>query len=188
MILCIVAGLVLSMNTATMDGSRALYGIAKDGMTIRQLGTLNRYHVPAVAMTIDAILNILLITRSGDRDPGGGNWATSSRPVRRSRPSSCYGATGPTGRGRCGCRTRVPLGALLAGINFVLLIGGFIYSGGFLGIEGFGYGWDKTRVGLLVLLAAFVLYLWRHLVQDKLPVRLREEVPPTPEEEARTRS
>ena len=75
---------------------------------------------------------------------------------------------------------------MLAGINFVLLIfGGFIYSGGFLGIDGFGYGWDKTRVGLVVLLAAFVLYLWRHLVQDKIPVRLREEVPLTPEEEAR---
>jgi hypothetical protein len=66
-----------------------------------------------------------------------------------------------------------------------LIFGGFIYSGGFLGIDGFGYGWDKTRVGLVVLLAAFVLYLWRHLVQDKIPVRLREEVPLTPEEEAR---
>src|SRR5215207_1435984 len=62
MILCIVAGLVLSMNTATMDGSRALYGIAKDGMTIRQLGALNRFRVPALAMTVDAILNILLIS------------------------------------------------------------------------------------------------------------------------------
>ena len=62
MIFCIVAGLVLSMNTATMDGSRALYGIAKDGMTIRQLGMLNRFHVPARAMTIDAILNLLLIS------------------------------------------------------------------------------------------------------------------------------
>ena len=38
MIVCIVGGLVLSMNTATMDGSRALYGISKDGMTIRELG------------------------------------------------------------------------------------------------------------------------------------------------------
>ena len=62
MIFCVVAGLVLSMNTATMDGSRALYGIAKDGMTIRQLGTLNRFRVPALAMTIDALLNIVLIT------------------------------------------------------------------------------------------------------------------------------
>jgi len=62
MVLCIVAGLVLSMNTATMDGSRALYGIAKDGMTIRQLGVLNKFHVPALAMTVDALLNIFLIT------------------------------------------------------------------------------------------------------------------------------
>ena len=50
------------MNTATMDGSRALYGIAKDGMTIRELGVLNRFHVPGRAMTIDALLNIFLIT------------------------------------------------------------------------------------------------------------------------------
>ena len=51
------------------------------------------------------------------------------------------------------------------------------------GITGYGYGWDKTRTGLLVLLAALVLYLWRHIVQDKGKVRLREEVPATPEEQ-----
>ena len=54
----------------------------------------------------------------------------------------------------------VPLGAVLLTANVVFLIaGGFIYSGGFLGIEGYGYGWDKTRWGLLVLLLAFVLYV-----------------------------
>jgi uncharacterized membrane protein len=78
----------------------------------------------------------------------------------------------------------VPLGAALALFNFVLLIaGGFIWSGGFLGIEGYGYGWDKTRTGLLVLVVAFLLYVYRHVVQDKIPLRLREEVPQTPEEE-----
>ena len=42
---------------------------------------------------------------------------------------------------------------MLAAINLVFLIaGGFIWSGGFLGIAGYGYGWDKTRAGLLVLL------------------------------------
>ena len=34
-----------------------------------------------------------------------------------------------------------------------------------------------------MLLAALVLYAWRHVVQDKQPMRLREEVPRTPEEE-----
>ena len=71
-------------------------------------------------------------------------------------------------------------------LNLVLLIcGGFLYSGGFLGLTGYGSGWDKTRVGLVVLLAAFVLYLWRHLVQDKIPLKLREEIPQTPEDELR---
>ena len=49
------------MNTATADGSRALYGISQDGMTIKWFGRLNRYHVPANAMTLDAVLNIFLL-------------------------------------------------------------------------------------------------------------------------------
>ena len=64
-----------------------------------------------------------------------------------------------------------------------LIAGGFIYSGGFLGIDGYGYGWDKTRWGLLVLAVALLLYVFRHVVQDKQPMRLREEVPATPEEQ-----
>ena len=80
----------------------------------------------------------------------------------------------------------VPLGAVLLTANFVFLVfGGFVYSGGFLGIDGYGYGWDKTRWGLLVLLVALALYIYRHVVQDKEPMRLREEVPLTPEEERR---
>src|SRR3954451_2302878 len=55
------AGIVLAMNTATADGSRALYGIAQDGMTIKILGRLNSKHVPANAMTLDALLNIFLL-------------------------------------------------------------------------------------------------------------------------------
>ena len=70
-----------------------------------------------------------------------------------------------------------------AATSIFLIAGGFIYSGGFLGIDGYGYGWDKTRSGLLVLLVALVLYVFRHVVQDKLPMRLREEVPATPEEQ-----
>ena len=50
------------LRSATMDGSRALYGISKDGMTIKELGVLNQHNVPARAMTLDAILNIFLIS------------------------------------------------------------------------------------------------------------------------------
>jgi amino acid transporter len=55
------AGLLLSMNTATMDGSRALYGMAKEGLTVKQLDRLNHYHVPGRAMALDCILNICLL-------------------------------------------------------------------------------------------------------------------------------
>ena len=191
MILCVVAGLVLSMNTATMDGSRALYGIAKDGMTIRQFGTLNRFRVPALAMTVDALLNILLISFFNNPieiiavSNIGYVFATCAALsgfllLRKDRPrwprpvnlSALW----------------VPLCGFLLAANFIFLVfGGFIYSGGFLGIEGYGYGWDKTRWGLLVLLVALGLYIIRHVVQDKQPIRWREDIPATPEEELRHR-
>jgi len=187
MIFCVVAGLVLSMNTATMDGSRALYGIAKDGMTIRQLGALNRYRVPALAMTVDAILNIFLISFFAGVleilavSNIGYVLATCAALsgfllLRKDRPnwprplklSSIW----------------VPIAAFCLAANVVFLIaGGFIWSGGFLGIDGYGYGWDKTRTGLLVLLIAFLLYVYRHIVQDKIPLTLREKIPQTPDEQ-----
>ena len=187
MIFCVVAGLVLSMNTATMDGSRALYGIAKDGMTIKQFGKLNRFRVPALAMTVDAILNLLLISFFNNPieiiavSNIGYVFATCAALagfllLRKDRPQ--------WPRPVHLSRLWVPLGAVLLTLNTVFLVfGGFIYSGGFLGIEGYGYGWDKTRWGLLVLVVALALYIFRHVVQDKQPIRWREDVPATPEEE-----
>ena len=49
------------MSSSTADGSRALYGISKAGMTIKQLGVLNRYNVPGRAMTVDLVVNCLLV-------------------------------------------------------------------------------------------------------------------------------
>ena len=61
MVLFLCAGLLLSMNTATMDGSRALYALSKEGMTVKQLGVLNSHHVPSRAMTLDLVLNLFLL-------------------------------------------------------------------------------------------------------------------------------
>jgi amino acid transporter len=158
-------------------------------MTIRQLGRLNRHHVPGVAMTVDAILNIFLISYFAGVleilavSNVGYVFATTAALsafvlLRRDRPHWPRPVRLPN--------WYVPLGAALALFNFVLLIaGGFLFSGGFLGITGYGYGWDKTRTGLLVLVAAFLLYVYRHVVQDRIPLRLREEVPQTPEDELR---
>ncbi len=59
--ICLCGGLLLSMNTATMDGSRALYALAEEGMTLKQLGVLNTHNVPSRAMTVDMVLNVVLL-------------------------------------------------------------------------------------------------------------------------------
>jgi amino acid transporter len=179
MIGCLVAGLVLSMNTATMDGSRALFGIARDGMTVKQLGVLNRNNVPARAMTLDALLNIFLITYFSAviEILAAGNLGyilahvfalTGFLLLRRDRPnwprpiklSAIWG----------------PIAAMLAAINMVFIVfGGFVYA------DEYGYGLDKTRTGLIVLAVSLALYIFRHVVQDRTPLRLREETPTMPE-------
>lgn len=187
MILCLIAGLLLSMNTATMDGSRALYGISKDGMTIKELGVLNKNSVPARAMTLDAILNLFLITYFAGAIEiiAAGNLGYLLSHVfalsgflllRKDRPdwprpirlSAIW----------------LPIAGALVVINLVFIaVGGFIYSGGFLGIDTqYGYGWDKTRVGIIVLIASLLLYVYRHVVQDRTGIRLREETPTMPPE------
>lgn len=183
MIICLVAGLLLSMNTATMDGSRALYGISKDGMTIKQLGVLNRNNVPARAMTLDALLNLFLLTyfASAIEILAAGNLGyilahvfalTGFLLLRRDRPA--------WPRPIKLSAIWVPIAALLAAANLIfVIVGGFIYA------DEYGYGLDKTEVGLIVLGVSLLLYAFRHLVQDRTGLRLREETPATPEEAAR---
>jgi amino acid transporter len=61
LIACLCAGLALSMNTATMDGSRALFALAEEKMTIRWLNHLSSRFVPARAMTVDMLLNAVML-------------------------------------------------------------------------------------------------------------------------------
>src|SRR5205085_7972979 len=63
-IMCV--SFVLSMNTATADGSRALFGISRAGLTIRELGRLNRFNVPGNAMSLDMVINILFVLFIGN--------------------------------------------------------------------------------------------------------------------------
>ena len=180
MVVCLVGGLVLSMNTATMDGARALFGIAKEGMTLKQFGILSKRKVPGVAMTLDMVLNVLLIVffhgviailavsnvgyvlatvcalfgfvlLRKDRP----DWP---RPIKLSAPW-------------------VGIAFILGCVNlFLLVCGGFLYA------DEYGYGIDKTLIGLAVLVVAFLMYIYRCIVQDKTGIRFRDEVPLTPEE------
>ena len=183
MIVCLVAGLLLSMNTATMDGSRALFGISRDGMTIKQLGVLNRFSVPARAMTLDALLNLFLITyfASAIEILAAGNLGYILAHVfalsgflllRRDRPN--------WPRPIRLSAIWVPIAGLLAtiepGLHHLRRVRRTR--------DEYGYGWDKTRVGLIVLGVSLLLYIFRHVVQDRTGIRLREETPTMPEEPA----
>ena len=185
-ILLLCAGIVLAMNTATADGSRALYGISQDGMTIKWLGHLNRFHVPANAMTVDALLNIALLFTYAS-DPIGALkilvisnfgyvlchvFATSGLVLlRRDRPgwprpikiSSAW----------------VSICCALFVFDLVLLIVGSANVG-------LAYG-ASTRSTLIpsitILVVALALYVVRVVVQDKKPLRMRLPAATMPEEE-----
>jgi amino acid transporter len=181
MVLCLIAGLVLSMNTATMDGSRALYGISKDGMTLKELGVLNRFSVPGRAMTLDLLLNLFLLTYFAGAIEiiAAGNLGYMLSHVfalsgflllRRDRPN--------WPRPIRLSAIWLPITGLLTVANLTfIVIGGFVYA------NKYGYGWDKTRVGLIVLAVSLLFWVFRHVVQDRTGLRLREEVPLTPPEE-----
>jgi amino acid transporter len=176
--LFLVASLILSMNTATADGSRALYGIARDGMTIKQLFHLNRFHVPGRAMTLDMIGNILLVLFIGNilSILVAGNLGyilahffalTGFLLLRKDRPNwprpiKLYPIW-------------VPIAVVLAATNALFIVFGMLHSE----ITGYG-GAKESIIGVTVLLVSVVLFLYRRLGQDHAKVELREAAPSVP--------
>lgn len=182
LVVCLVFGIVLTMSTATLDGSRAIYGIAKDGMTIRWFNHLNEHNVPGRGMAIDAFMNIFLVVFFGSAIAilAAGNlgymlshfFALSGfvllrkdrpnwpRPIKLAKPW-------------------VWIGGILAGLNLLFVVGG-----GFIFADKFGYGLSKTLLGASVLVIALVLYFYRRLVEDKTSIQWREATPDMPLAEA----
>jgi amino acid transporter len=177
MVVLLCGSLLLSMNTATADGSRALYGIAKEGLTIKQFHHLSRHHVPARAMTLDMVLNILLILFVGSTLSilVAGNlgyiaahvFALSGflllRKDRKNWPRPIKLST-----------IWLPIAAVLACANLVFIIVGNMYP------ELTGYGDLKTTlIGVGVLAISIVAYLVRKW-QDREPVHWRDTTPDEP--------
>lgn len=179
MIAFMVAGLILSMNTATMDGSRALYGVARDGMTIKQFGVLSKRHVPGRAMTLDMLLNIWLLTFFHGALPiiAAGNLGYFMANIfaqsgffllRRDRPAwpRPY-------------RLRpwlVPIAGLVLAANIIFLV-----IGGWVEADRYGYGLSKTLIGLAVLSIGLLAFVYRRVVQDRRPLHFREATPAVPD-------
>lgn len=175
-VLMIVA-MFMAMNAATADGGRALFGLAQDGMTLKQFSKLNRWNVPGRAMTLDAVLNIAIVLAVGSPLAillaGNLGYLTATtlavaaflllrkdlpkwpRPIRLRRVWIFVAV---------GC---------LALNTFVLAIG-------VTNPEASGYGgFQETAIGIGILLLSVVLYAFRRMVQDRLPMawRIRDSEP-----------
>jgi amino acid transporter len=181
MVVFLIGSLILSMNVATADGSRALYGIARDRMTIRELDHLNRFHVPGRAMTIDMIINLCLLFFVGNvlAILVAGNLGyilahffalTAFILLRRDR------ARWP--RPIRLAPAWVWVAGILAALNALFIAVGATNPS----LTGYG-GTKEALIGLGVLAISIVLFLFRRLVQDREPVRLREHTPQVPGEE-----
>jgi amino acid transporter len=148
-------------------------------MTIKQLGTLNKYNVPERGMFVDAALNIFLAVFFGTAIEilAAGNLGYILAHVfalsgflllRRDRPH--------WPRPIRLSRIWVPIAALLALANLA-----FVVLGGFVFADKYGYGLSKTLIGVGVLCVSVLLYVYRRKVQDGLPLHWRESTPTMPE-------
>lgn len=176
----LLASLLLSMNSSTADGGRALYGIAKAGMTVKQLAHLNRYNVPARAMTVDLFVNVALVLFISS------NLAilymsnigyvtahvfamTGFLLLRKDRPN--------WPRPIKVAPLWIPVAVVLAASNLVFLVVGARYPK----LTGYG-GLREFLIGIGVLLGSIVLFAFRRIVQDKERLHWREETPTMPDE------
>jgi amino acid transporter len=182
--ICIIASLLLSMTSSTADAGRALYGISKAGMTIKQFGVLNRFHVPGRAMTMDLVVNVALVVfitnnlailyMSNIGYVMCHVFALSAfLLLRRDRPDWPRPIKVAAGW--------LPVAALLCVLNFVFLIVGSLAPK----LNGYGT-WTDFWIGIGVLVGSLVLFFIRRVVQDGESVHWREVVPsrPDPEEAA----
>jgi len=182
--ICIIASLLLSMTSSTSDAGRALFGISRAGMTIKQFGVLNRFHVPARAMTMDLIVNVCLVLfiKSNLAILYLSNigyvlahvFALSGfLLLRRDRPD--WPRPIRVGSGW------VPIAAFLCVLNALFLVVGALAPH----LNGYGT-WTDFWIGMGVLIGSLVLFVFRRVVQDGEGVHFREDVPavPSPEERA----
>jgi amino acid transporter len=178
--ICIIASLLLSMTSSTADAGRALFGISRAGMTIKQLGVLNKFHVPARAMTVDLVVNVCLVVfiKSNLAILYLSNigyvlchvFALSAfLLLRRDRPDwprpiKVSAIWLPVAGGLCLLNTLFLLvGALAPKLN--------------------GYGtWTDFAIGVGVLIGSLVLFFIRRVIQDGESVHWSEPTPSVPDE------
>jgi len=177
----LIGSLFLSMISSTADGSRALYGIARDHMTVKQLYHLNRWHVPARAMTVDLVVNVLLVLFISS------NLAILYMSNIGYVLAHVFALSGflLLRRDRPNWPRPIKVGPIWLGIAAILVVfNAALVIFGIFNPTLTGYGtWTDMFIGVGVLVASVLLYFYRRIVQDKAKVTFRDEVPKMPNAE-----
>jgi amino acid transporter len=179
-ILLLCGALILAMNSATADGGRVLYGMSRDGLTLKWLHHLNRHKVPSRALMVDVVVNIFLVFFISNPV---GIYATANLGyfvmiffvltgfllLRRDRPDWPR----PIRLGAIW----IPIAAVLSVVTVVLMTIGAWRT------DLTGYG-TKTQlaIGIGVLLLAIVFWIYRQVVEEKRPVQWRDRSVSDPSE------
>ncbi len=177
----LVAALLLVMNSSTGDAGRSLYQMARDRLTVKELDHLNRAHVPARAMTIDLVVNLLLVFFVANPLAVllAGNLGyfiavffalTGFILLRKDRP------TWPRP-----IKLRaawVPFAGALAAFNLALIVLAALNPS----ITGYGNAGDLL-IGCGILLVSVILYAFRRIVQDGERIQWRDRLPERDEDE-----
>jgi amino acid transporter len=186
MLALLIGSLFLSMISSTADGSRALYGIARDDMTVKQLFHLNRFNVPARAMTVDLVVNVLLVL-----------FVSSNLAILYMSNIGYMLAHFLALTGFLLLRIDRPhwprpikVGPVWVGIAVVLAVFNAVLLGfGLTNPSLTGYlsptltPIRTVLLGVGVLVVAVLLFFYRRIVQDKARITFREEVPAEPSAE-----
>ncbi|EMD5446507.1 APC family permease [Acinetobacter baumannii] len=53
--------LFMGVNAGIADGSRALYGMAQEGLTLKQFSKLNKHNIPERCIVVAVVINVLMI-------------------------------------------------------------------------------------------------------------------------------
>jgi amino acid transporter len=187
-VICLIASLILAMNSSTADGGRALYGIARDDMTVKWLYHLNRFHVPARGMSVDMVVNIGLLLLLG-----ANNFVilyisnigyvfchvlalTGFLLLRRDRPN--WPRPIKVGPGLTAAA------GVLAVFNLVLVLDGVLDQKVASYIGFYEFKGLPLYLGAGVLVASVLLFFYRRAVQDKAKITFRDtDVALVPNEE-----
>lgn len=156
----VIASLVLSANVATLDGSRSLWQMSKDKMTITQFGRLNRYGVPHVGMTLDLLVQITLM------------WVFPESPISILVASNlgyilCHifalMAFVLLRRDQPG----IPRPLRLSSVWIPIAYGLAFINALFIMIGSWKYGLKALGIGIFILLSGLLLYLFRIIIQER---------------------